>query len=451
MKTHLFLGLCVALSSAGCAPPTDDDEPITDDGAVDTYVPAEEGEIAPPTSWELSLVPADLTALLNPDPELNSDERKTYYPCVLEVDGERYEPCEVRLRGGSSLYLPKLSFRIELDSNDATPGYSDQINLRAEYGDASYLRNLVAMEVFRRLTDLPVSRVRFVSLSFNGEPYGLMAEVERIGGPMLTSWGLDSDRSMYEVDPSTADRLVGGGSMIPLPDDLLESSYQGKLGAPDDMADLKSLFSDVIWADFEDSPALADDERDVVTVSTRIREAIDVDRYLDFLAVMAAIHSHDHVKKNTYFTWQTDAAGDDRWLFLPWDLDLTFGCVYDGDVVCDSYVVDEWYDTGRLFPGMKADYPTEDFFNMLVHLVVFDPELRPILKQKVCDVMHSDFWRTGIPTLTEDWAAVIEDAVVADTHDRNANVEEFHAAVAQVSGFPEDRLAFLGEWVGCAP
>jgi hypothetical protein len=81
-------------------------------------------------------------------------------PCSVAADGVSYAGATtLAIHGGSSRDLPKLSFAVETAS-DEHPGYAEKMVLRAEYNDASALRNILGLELFRRSTDLPTPRTR---------------------------------------------------------------------------------------------------------------------------------------------------------------------------------------------------------------------------------------------------------------------------------------------------
>lgn len=385
--------------------------------------------------WNLEMAEADYFTLIdNPYEEI-------FVPCVLIADGVRFDNgCRVRLRGGSARDYPKKSFRITFPNGAAHPGFSRKINLRAEFNDPSHLRNVVALETFRRLTQNPTPRTRSVQLSINGVSYGLMSEVERVGGRFLTTNGRDDDAPLYEADPPLELFGLGTGSLVPLPD---VATYQGGFDkkSPDDgdYSDLIELVEDVIWEDHLEGR------------TRRLRTAHDVELYLQYLALMGLVQNHDHIRKNYYLTRQVHPVGDLRWEMLPWDLDLSLGCLFDDVLVttyCDAFIVDQAPDRGILI-GAEAGYPVMAFYNQLQHNVLSDPEMRARFEALACDMVDSMWWSDRVLAFIDAKEAEIRDAVAADERDRNDDEFTFEAEVEDLRRFVAERPAIIRAAFGC--
>ena len=397
------------------------------------------------------------------DPDRWAEMRASPYDdiwteCELEVDGVTYnEGCTVRLLGGTSRGFRKKSFRIEFSSTMPHPGFSNKINLRAEYDDPSFLRSFLGYEVFRRLTDLPTPRAHFVQLQFNGEMYGLMLEVERIDGEFLDARGLDSSQSMYEADSPVEYTSLGISNLVPLPETTLYPiGYSKKTGESDDYTDLIDLIENHIWLDYLDAP-------DAPMTTDRTASAIDMDRYLRYLAVMGAIQNHDHVRKNYFFSWQMDANGEYFWEFYPWDLNLTFGCLWteEFDTICNSQdtsaeepyslIFDEDFMSGRyLWDGDPGYEVLPSFYNLLIHLALSDPDTKARFDDHLCDILQSSFWNDRLPLLIDGLQTTLSDAVASDPNDLNPSLETFEAHIQELKTFLAERKTFLLNVLGCS-
>lgn len=385
--------------------------------------------------WDLEIAEADYFTLIdNPYEEI-------FVPCALVADGLRFEDgCRVRLRGGSARDYPKKSFRVTFPSGARHPGFSRKINLRAEYNDPTFLRNVVALETFRRLTQNPTPRTRFVWLSINGVPYGLMSEVERVGGRLLETNGRDEDAPLYEADPPRDLFALGVGSLVPLPD---QATYQASFDkkSPDDLdyQDLIQLVEQVIWEDFLEGH------------TRRTRSELDVELYLQYLALMGLVQNHDHIRKNYYLTRQLHPAGDRRWEVLPWDLDLSLGCLFDDlrmSTYCDEFVVDWAPDRGVLV-GAEPGYPVMAFYNQLQHGVLSDVEMRRRFDALLCGMMDSQWWSDRVLAFIDAKEAEIREAVGLDERDRNADEFAFEAEVEDLRRFVQARPAVVRAALGC--
>lgn len=366
-----------------------------------------------------------------------------FVPCGLSVgDASFDEGCRVRIRGGSSRDFPKKSFRITFPRDAVHPGYGRKINLRAEYNDPSFMRTLLSHEIVRRFTRLPVSRVEPVEVEINGEYYGLMVRIERLGEDFLLYNGRELT-SLYEADPNRELFAAGGGSLIPLPDDVTyRMAYHKKVGAPFEHTELIQLIEALV-ADYEEGDSEA------------VRRLFRLPGLLDHLAVMGLIQNLDHVRKNYYLSPQPEPDEPDgrlTWEMYPWDLDLTFGCVYDDaaeDTICDSFRADADHRAGVLHPEVAPVYPMPGHYNLLLHLVHEDPELSEAFRCRLCAMIQSPFWSDRVPALADALGSALEASIEADQRDLNASQEDWRRALAEVQRFAALRREHLAEVLGC--
>lgn len=388
--------------------------------------------------WEIGVDSADW-ATFWADPYA-----KNLVPCTLTVDGTAYEGCQVRIRGGNTVDFPKKSFRIELPGGGPTPGYAERINLRAEYNDGSYLRNLLTMETISRLTRLPAPRVRPVRVSLNGSDHGVMLEVERVADPMLTARGWAKDQPLVEADPPWDLASKGACSLVPLsPSVLYGMAYDVKgNGATGTLEALVSLVEDVIWKDYEDRLAGAPHP-------VRANAAVDMELLADYVAVLALVQSTDHLRKNYYLSRQSANGG--RWIMLPWDLDLTFGCLWspEHETLCIDQVVDTPWTVGALPAGVGASYPVDGLYNLLIDLAIADGAWSQRIRGRLCAMIDDPAWTSDIPDMSLALEEAMAPVVAEDTGDRNETVDDFHAAADTVRSFVEQRRAFLRQSLDC--
>ena len=391
--------------------------------------------------WSLDVAPLDLQRIIN------FPEEDIFVPCALAVEGVRYDQgCRVRLRGGTSRGFPKKSFRITFDPGAPHPGINRKINLRAEYNDRTFMRNFLAVQTLRRLTVVPAPSARFVRLTLNGAFYGLMTEVDTVDDDFFEAQGLSPDAPTYEADPPFELSPLGAGALMPLPDPALYPRiYDKKIGDPDDYSDLVDLIEGVIWPDYLSSRAGG-------PTAERLSQVVDVAEYLDYLAVMGLLQEQDHIRKNYYLTLQPRPAGPPRWLAVAWDMDLSFGCLWDEmnlNTLCDSHIVDEDPTRGRLPDGIDGGYPAQYFYNQLAHQVLADPVLRGAFDARLCGYISGAYWTSTLPALIDATAAHIRESVEQDANDLNADLSAFDAEVALIHDFVMQRAAFVSSFLGC--
>ncbi len=391
--------------------------------------------------WNLVMNPADWNALVA-DPYA-----QTEYPCSLSADSIDYPGCTVRARGQSSLDFPKLPLRIEFAENAAHPGYSRSINLRAEYNDRSFLRNVLSNELFARMTEIPTPRTSFVRLAVNGADQGVYVEYERISGKFLERHRRDRLSLTYESTASGELLQGAGGGLIVLPDPSQYAlAYDQKTGEASTTA-LREYIEGALYLDWQDGGMC------------RTRMSTNLELYLDYLAMMAVLGGMDHPRKNFYFSLQYDAAGHQMWEFYPWDLDLTLGCQWteQENVLCENQTYEQPTYYGTIPDGYEPIYPMEAVANTLIDIVAEHPDLLPELDKRVCEFLAHPAWTTEIYDLIDAYQAFLVADVRTDTADRNGGpgVDEsgsetsFLADVDGVRGFFAARAAVLQGRLNC--
>ena len=389
----------------------------------------------------VTVTPADYSAL-----RADRYNKDLTVPCSVSADGVDYAgPTTLAVHGGSSRDLPKLSFAVETAAA-AHPGYAEKMVLRAEYNDASSLRNMLGLELFRRSTDLPTPRTRFRRLYINGTLFGLMVEVERVGSDFLEVRGRDIRASMYESEPANAIASTGAGALVPLDDPAIYTqAYDQKTGSVASVADVVYLIEQVLAPDYYDGQLTGN-------FLARTRRQIHLDGYVSYLATNAVLQNQDHVRKNFYFSRQT-VGGRLAWEFYPWDLDLTQGCLWNdavGTSFCGAPVYDDPPDVGVIGPDSGLTYPTDGFYNLLMHNVQSDEfGGAEAYRAEICARSSSRLYTDGIPALARTLGAYIRPALVEDSADRNATAADHAAAVEEVVGFYAERTAFLINELGC--
>jgi len=389
----------------------------------------------------ITVAPAGYQTLL--DDRYNPD---LTVPCRVAADGVSYTaPTTMAVHGGSSRDLPKLSFALETASVNH-PGYAEKMILRSEYNDASTLRNMLGLELFRRSTNLPTPRARFRKLYINGSFFGLMVEVERIGSNFLAVRGRDVSASMYESDPPNSIASSGAGALVPLnAPALYAQAYDQKTGSVAGVADAVYFIERVLAPDYYDGQISGH-------FLARTERELHLDSYIGYLATNAVLQNRDHVRKNFYFSRQV-VGGRQGWEFYPWDLDLTQGCLWD-DInetsLCGAPVYDDAPSNGIIPSDAGLTYPTDGFYNLLMHNVQADEfGGAAAYRASICERIASPLYTDEIPTLARTLGAYIRPALVEDTTDRNATAADHIAAVDEVVGFYAQRAAFLSAELGC--
>ena len=315
---------------------------------------------------------------------------------------DREQPCRVRVHGGSSRDYRKLSLRVKLEEGDEELAWGDRhIVLRAEYNDPTMMRNVLSHLLFQYVTTLPQSRWRYIWLMVNGRPQGLYLQVERHRDPMLHRWGRAPSAPRYESDPPLGRSAAGTGSLVTLNAraDYWES-YELKSGA--NYEPLITLIENVL--DMTPNRAWLD-----LGGTERLAELLDWGEYLRYLAVMARVQNLDHVRKNFLITRQLDIYQTPRWEVHPWDLDLSWGCLYNdetGLTLCDDVRWDVPLSVGFLPEGEAPSYPVTAFYNLLASRAISPESARTRYHQLLCTLTQSDDANPALTRLNA-WRAAL--------------------------------------------
>jgi hypothetical protein len=340
-------------------------------------------------------------------------------PAELTVEGDAYET-EVRIHGGSSRGYDKLSFRFDLGPDLMLPDTHDHIILRSEWNDKTMLRNFLSLEVFRNTTWVPAPKAEIVHFRINQRYYGVLWHVERIGGDFLRLRGMNNETGvMYEADPPSECWTPGGG-LVPL--DSLETYqcvYDQKKGEVE--------YTDLIEF-IEETLQLPDSE--FVEV---IDQVVNIDEYLAYMAVMGVIQNHDHVKKN-YYLFRDPYADDDRWIVIPWDLELTFGHLWteENDVLDEGIFTNEPVIVG-ICPG---------FCNQLTTRIYETPKYQERFYEMVDYIVENGFTEKFIDERIDNVICRATPDILADPLKRAEN-DEYLDRIDEIRLFVEQRRAYI--------
>ena len=141
-------------------------------------------------------------------------ENEEYEVCSVVIDGEAFRNVAIRAKGNTSLSMvrssdsQRYSFKIEFDHYDSTGSYYglDKLSLNNLIQDNTYMKDYLT---YRMMSEMgAVSPLcSFVSITVNGEPWGLYLAVEAIEDSFLQrNYGKDYGE-LYKPDSMS----FGGG------------------------------------------------------------------------------------------------------------------------------------------------------------------------------------------------------------------------------------------------
>lgn len=269
----------------------------------------------------------------------------------------------VRFRGNSSRWLPKKSFNVRSEEGQALLFGSDRIIANAMYTDPSMVRDALAFGLFQRLGRLAPDTVYF-DLCINGAYEGLYLGVERVDVQMLIRRGLASgtlvrDRFRQGADGDSVFGFPLSAEAAPLA--LLERSFDYR-GYPD----WRRLAELLLWVEVAEPDA---------SFAEEFAERIDLPSFVDWLAIHILVGDTDSFADD-YWLYLDHEDPSGRWVFIPWDKDLSFGSNYrDRHGVANDYFA---YDLA----------PDHGWSNKLITLFFETEALAELLDQRLLELME---------------------------------------------------------------
>jgi CotH protein/lamin tail-like protein len=299
----------------------------------------------------VTLDPDDLYEILRPGNEWSD----TYYPAFLTFKNHLIDDSittvGLRLRGNTSRNSAKKSFKISFNEYIEGRRFHGlrKLNLNGEHNDPSIFRSKLSWNLFNSF-GVPAPRSSHVKLYINNEYRGLYINVEHIDSTFIRGrFGEDSGnlfKCLYQGAPAEltyrSDELygqVGGGD-----------TYQLKINEenPD--------FSDL--AHFIDVLNNAPDEN----FPEAIRKVFNVSGFLKWMVVSTSCGSWDDYMwlANNYYLYHNRST--DKFEFIPYDYDNTFGIDWFGKDWAKRDVYD-FYNHGEFRPLAKRIMSQDVFIN----------------------------------------------------------------------------------------
>jgi len=408
-------GLGVDCGDAGTDADTDADTD-TDTGSGDPL----DAFFGPDAVHEIEIeIDEDGAAALISDPY-------SYVHGSIRIDGALYEDVGVRLKGKWGSFVP-------LDSEEpwgnGAPGKSalivklnewvggqkhlglSKLTINNNVQDWSRIHQYVGYALFREL-GVPASRAGFASVSLNGAAKGLYTLVEPTDGDhFLDRWYGTHDGNLYEGEYGTD-----------LTSDTIGSFDQDN-GEDETRQDLVELV--------EALDAIPEGGDPMPTLDARF----DFDEYLRFAAAELYMGHWDGYAwwVNNYLVHHD--LDEDRWTFVPWGIDQTFGDTlgaYDGVMAAPG---PSWGDAGGFGDGR-------------IHKLCFQSdECLARLRDAFVEVLDTADAMDLRGLAEETWTA-IADVALEETTEWGDPAAAIHAA-ADTSAFIVRRRAQIETWLPC--
>jgi CotH protein/lamin tail-like protein len=310
--------------------------------------------------WHLWISESDLAEILA-DPM--SDD---LHIAALSVGDQFIEPVLVRLRGGErTRTYPKRSWKIFLPEWHEIDG-QQTFNLHAGYTDLTMMREILTHRLFERSGQL-TSRAEPARLIINGEYQGLHTLVENIGRRWLNHRGLDPDRDLFHA----REGLFQDSRIV-----AIETNWDREIDATGMEGTIALSHTIEVINNTSLSPE---------AWAEAIAEEFEFESLINHLAIRACTQSFDDKNKNLFLHRLATTEGN-RWLPIPFDLDLSLGRMWlpiEPDGLLNDILVTD-------FPALWAGYPPHDF-NPLWDRIEQFPALRNQVQCRIGELLATHF------------------------------------------------------------
>jgi len=266
----------------------------------------------------ISINPDSLAAIMDPANAWSDHE----YPAdFVFSDGQITDSVAnigFRLRGNTSREAKKKSFKVSFNTFESGGKFYgfEKLNLNGEHNDPSIIRAKLCWDLFAG-AGIPASRSNHIQLYINNQYYGLYINVEHIDENFIKDRFGDNSGNLYKClwpadlvylgsNPESYKFESGGRRAYDLKTNTEADDYS-------DLAEFITMIHSIPQAGFTD-----------------IENWFDVDLYLRIMAVDAVTGAWDDYwyLKNNFYLYHDSA--DDRFKFIPYDYDNTFGVDWVG-------------------------------------------------------------------------------------------------------------------------
>ncbi|MDP4934562.1 MAG: CotH kinase family protein [Salibacteraceae bacterium] len=334
------------------------------------------------TKIEVTMDSADLAWMLAQENLLNDDYLEASF-IYTDSDGNthQYSGSGIRLRGNTSRYAAKKSFKINVDKFGGTEkfyGY-DKLNLKGSHNDPSMLRERLAYYYMREIGGA-APLVNNMEVYINGEYKGLYVNVEQIDDDFVKTRFGNKTGNLY--------KCLYGASLRNSDDvwnnDVFELETNANVNDRSDLIELIDVLNNTSNEDFK----------------TEIEKVLDVDHLLKYLAVEVLTGHWDgySFNKNNYYLYHNTQT--DKFEVIMYDTDNTFGIDWFGE---------DWA-TRNVYNWGQTQEQRPMFWRVLEV-----PEYRAIFTDNMYTLLNGEFSSAIFPWIDE-LIVQTQSAAYADTY-----------------------------------
>lgn len=275
------------------------------------------------------------------------DSKEDYRNATFEIDADLVNPDwstnltgQIRGRGNSTWAFPKKPYKIKLSSKSSVMGMPSDKEwvLLANYSDKTLLRNMIALEMAKRLGMPWTPRYKVVEVTVNNEYQGVYLLTEQVK-VAKNRVDIDEDNDyLIEFDI----RGDGDNWFSSMANDTYVIKSP-KTVSPEQIDDIRIYFSQI------DQLLRGPDIDDPVIGYSSY---IDVDSFIDWYLVNEVLKNPDGADISSIFF--TKKSGEKLKMGPIWDFDISLGNVYDMDISPPQGWWIRWH--SRWFYYLFTDY-----------------------------------------------------------------------------------------------
>jgi spore coat protein H len=419
----LLVVLLMASSLIGCGPSEDEAAPVEVDPPF--ALPELQAEVP---LYEL-VIPPETLARFEADPFLEEQ------PATFVFDGQP-QPVKVRLRGSSSRYFPKKSWRIEFPKDVEFDGRRKH-NLVAEFQDRTMMTEKLAYDLMLGM-GVPAPRTKFVRLVINGAYQGVYLDIERVDKSFTEAHGFaDADPTIYRCGAKDGEmKLWRTDYQQGWQKETNESEGEGE-------EDIQGLMHIINRTPEPELPRV-------------LAGHFELETYLRSLAAEVLMSNNIPEDSQSYLILDRSTG---RWTYVPWDLNnndarwwptygLTMKPVVEHPLIPFS-LQDAWVEQTYHRRKQRADFlPT---FSNLNTRIAFHPELRERLFTRIERSLAEVFNAEVLFPRLEAMHALIAPYMEGDPYVNlgpegqpdGDGLAKFHAGLPFLKKYVEGRTAFV--------
>ncbi|MBD5169406.1 MAG: spore coat protein CotH [Oscillibacter sp.] len=429
------------------------------------------------------------------DSFIETCENEEYQLCALVIDGEAERKAAIRAKGNTSLTSvasygnDRYSFKVEFDHYDSGNTYYglDKLSLNNLIQDNTYMKDFLVYQLMRRF-GAAAPLCSYVSISVNGEPWGLYLAVEGVEDAFLQRNYGGNHGNLYKPDSMSFGGGRGNGGDFHM-DDLMEKfgeqledldltsikdaweegqfrggrqsqedRQQGRGGGDfggmgggmgssdvklqyidDDPDSYANIFDNAKTDITEADKARLINSLQILSSGENVESVVDVEQVIRYFVVHGFVCNGDSYTGSmihNYYLYEDGGVMS----MIPWDYNLAFGGFQSNNA---SSAVNEPIDT-PVSGGSLEDRP-------MLAWIFADEEYTALYHQYYDEFLSAYLENGACQQLIEDTAAIIAPYVEQDPT-KFCTYEEFEAGIEALKTFCELRTQSVrGQLDGTIP